>query len=78
MAKTEFTITVDKELIQRIQQLRACHSEPLSQIVETALQEWYQAQLAAEMEAGYREWADFDLALAEADWATVSEVWPDA
>jgi predicted transcriptional regulator len=78
MAKSKFSITVDRELVEQIQQLPACQSQPLSQIVEKALEEWYQAQLAAEMEAGYREWADFDLALAEADMAAVNEVWPDA
>jgi predicted transcriptional regulator len=78
MAKSKFSITVDKELVDQIQQLPACHSQPLSQIVEKALQDWYQAQLAAEMEEGYRAWADFDLALAEADMAAVNEVWPDA
>ncbi len=78
MAKSKLSVTVDKDLVEGIQKLHAFQSQPLSQTVEKALKELYDAQLAAEMEEGYREWADFDLALAEADMAAGYEVLPDA
>jgi hypothetical protein len=42
------------------------------------LKQFLAAQLAAGMEEGYREMAEFDRALAEADMAAGFEVLPDA
>jgi predicted transcriptional regulator len=78
MAKLKLSVTLQADLVAQIQELESLRSQPLSHVVETALKQFLAAQLEAEMEEGYREMADFDLALAEADMAAGFEVLPDA
>lgn len=78
MAKAKLSVTVEKDLAEQIQQWAGLRSEPLSNVVETALRQFLAAQLEAEMEEGYRVMAEFNRALAEADMAAGFEVLPDA
>jgi len=59
-------------------ELAATRSQPLSHVVEVALQQFLDAELEADMAEGYRAMADFDRVLAESDMAAGSESLPDA
>jgi predicted transcriptional regulator len=78
MAKVKLSVTLPADLLAQIQELESLRSQPLSHVLEAALKQFLAAQLAAEMEEGYREMADFNRALAEADMAAGFEVLPDA
>lgn len=78
MAKLKLSVTLQADLVAQIRELESLRSQPLSHVVEAALRQYLAAQLDAEMEEGYREMAEFDRALAEADMAAGFEVLPDA
>jgi predicted transcriptional regulator len=78
MAKVKLSVTLPADLLAQIQDLESLRSQPLSHVLEASLKQFLAAQLAAEMEEGYREMADFNRALAEADMAAGFEVLPDA
>ena len=78
MAKAKLSVTVPAHVAARARELAALRSQPVSQIVETALRQFLDAQLEAEMGEGYRVMADFDRALAESDMATGSGSLPKA
>jgi predicted transcriptional regulator len=78
MAKVKLSVTLPADLLAQIQDLESLRSQPLSHVLEASLKQFLSAQLAAEMEEGYREMADFNRALAEADMAAGFEVLPDA
>lgn len=77
MAKARLSITVEKELLARARELAASQSQPLSRVIEAALEQILAAETQAEMVEGYRAMADFDRDLAEADMAAGYEVLPD-
>jgi predicted transcriptional regulator len=77
MAKAKLSVTVEEELVDQIHEMAALQSQPLSNLVESALKQFLAAQLEAEMEEGYRVMAEFDLALAKTDMAAGFEVLPD-
>lgn len=78
MSKLKLSVTVQADLLAQIQEFESLRSQPLSHVVEAALKQFLAAHLDAEMEEGYREMAESDRALAEADMAAGFEVLPDA
>jgi predicted transcriptional regulator len=78
LAKAKLSVTVQEHLAEGIQELATARSHSLSKIVEAALVEFLETQLAAEMAEGYQSMAEFDRALAEGDMTAGFEVLPDA
>lgn len=76
MARAKLSITIRQDLLTQVQELATSQSQPMSRVIEAALQQFLAAKMEAVMEEGYRVMAELDRNLPEADMAAGYEVLP--